>query len=229
MSGENADAAAGGTTGVPLETVLDEFREAVARSAGSALREARERSDVRTGKRPAFGIDGLDVELAVGVAIRLEPGDGDNEVLLDFRPPPDAPSRIRFRVQPLPVAALQEPYLYVRPVYDPSGTYARHEYEAEIRDEDDRPVSFAKLTVQITRADRERGQIHEFDLTADRSGSARFVVHTRDGQVELADGRTEPLPAKTARSWQIRVSCDDPLAESEPVVVYAPRRSGSGR
>ncbi|MDJ0770337.1 MAG: hypothetical protein QNJ12_16180 [Ilumatobacter sp.] len=223
------DRTGAGRFGVPLDKVLDEFREAVAKSAGTALREARERSDVRTGRRPAFGIDGLDVELAVGVDVRVEDGDGDNEVLLDFRPPADAPSHIRFRIQPLPVATLQEPYLYVRSVYDPAGTYARHEYEAEIRDEDDRPVSFANMTVRITRADRERGQIHEFDISADRSGSARFVVYTREGHVELEDGRTEPLPAKRARSWEIRVSCSDPVTESEPVIVNAPGRSGSGR
>jgi len=223
-----------GERSAPLADLLDDFREAVTEAAGRALRDAT--SAARGGSRPAYAVDGLDVELAVGIGWSKE-----DKVRVLFDPPPSAVSKVRFRVSALPVSAVHAPHLEVQRVYDPESTPGRHEFIVTVRDESNVPVNFAELSVSATRSDYEGGQVSGPALVrAGLDGSVRIVVNTiartvvvtgdAGGDGSPAGGTaTIPLPAKSAAGWFVAVECRTPPASERIEVRNSGRSQRRGR
>jgi hypothetical protein len=223
------DTEGGGDRSAPLADLLDDFREAVTEAAGRALRDAT--SAARGGSRPAYAVDGLDVELAVGIGWTKE-----DKVRVLFDPPPSAVSKVRFRVSALPVSAVHAPHLEVQRVYDPDATPGRHEFIVTVRDESNAAVNFAELSVSATRSDYEGGQVSgPAHVRAGLDGTVRIVVNTIDKTVTVTgdagdDGvatagtATIALPAKSAASWFVTVESRTPPA-SERIEVRSSARS----
>ena len=128
-------------------------------------------------------------------------------------------------MQPLAIDAVHTPHISITPVFDPEGRFGRHEFEVNIHDENNASIAHAPLTMRLVRSDRPNGQVHAVQLKADRFGIARVVVNTATSEVELPEGQTTQLPAKTARLWTMQFESLDPVVTSNTTDLYRPRRS----
>src|SRR5690349_12024152 len=93
--------------GVPLELFLTACQKSLARSVRSAQQLGKAENEFALGQRPLYTIDGIDMDVCVGLDISApRADDGGEHVLLDFHAPAETRSSIRFRVQSTPVELL---------------------------------------------------------------------------------------------------------------------------
>lgn len=207
-----------------LTDVLDAFRSSATRSAEAVARLVQDDSLAREGRRPVFGIEGLDIELRAGIT-------WDNDELhLDLGADPAAMSQIRFRVQPASVEVVQTPAIQIVELYDERGIFGLRRYEAVLTDEANRPISSALVKLKVRRADKERGQVKQIEMVTSAAGAVSFAIDTATQTVVLESMGIpdERLPVRSATSWRFWLESADPPARSIEITLHRTSRSSDG-
>jgi hypothetical protein len=169
----------------PLESFLVAAQKSLARSVQSAQQSAKADNEFALGERPAYVIEGLEMELSAGVHIggsdRVASGE---RVLLDFDAPGDVRSKIRFRIQSKPVELLTGAKLELANL-DPLGEDAPiARLRAWLVDDQGHPVRGHPVVLHFVRAGEKKEQPPVTVLT-DAAGRVDFFIDPAESSVKF--------------------------------------------
>jgi len=174
---------------VALETFLVACQKSLARSVRSAQQGGKADNQFGLGERPMYMIDGIDMEISVGVQVSSpRQTAGGEHVLLDFEAPADTRSKIRFRVQNKPVELVRGAKLELANL-DPLGVSAPvARMRAWLVDEDGRPVPNAAIEIHFARAGEATAK-SGISVVTDAAGRVDFFVEPMTNEVKIVGKR----------------------------------------
>jgi hypothetical protein len=176
--------------GIPLELFLSACQKSLARSVRSAQQSGKAENEFALGQRPIYMIDGIDMDVSVGlhVSVPRQDGGGGEHVLLDFRSPAETRSRIRFRVQSAPVELLKGAKLELANL-DPLGASAPvARMRAWLVDDHGRPVPGATIDLHFARAGEKTAK-QKIPMKTDSGGRVDFFVEPMTDEVKVVGDR----------------------------------------
>jgi hypothetical protein len=174
---------------VPLETFLVACQKSLARAVRSAQQSGKADNEFGLGERPVYMIEGIDIDVSVGVQVAApKQTSGGEHVLLDFQAPAEARSRIRFRVQSKPVELMRGAKLELSNL-DPMGGGPIARLRAWLVDDTGRPVPKAEVELHFARAGDKEPK-HVITAATDCAGRVDFFVEPDSNEVKVVGDRS---------------------------------------
>jgi len=200
-----AETRGGNDNPATLDEVMIAFQKSLARATQSAQDYADGETGFQTGQKVLYTVEGLDVELNVGLTPATTDGQDPDHVAVRFDAPDDSRSSLRFRVKPQPVDAGPEAPQAIRLVRGEPDDNGSLPIAALFVGQDDagQPTPLAKQSLQIfiTVNNKLHGPFSAKTLTAtqanpDRAGTLPILIQPGDanGEARIKVGtKTHPV------------------------------------
>jgi len=208
---------------VRLEEVLVAFQKALARTAQQTANEKEMDARFLAAERVLFGVDTLEVDLNVGMAVTDDPDDGF-VVGLDFAVDPERRSKVKFTVDPTPLEPISTTTIALVPL-TPTRDVGTVSFLGTVVGANGKPIPGANVSVYAQRSGVRGRRSRGLEVATDGGGRIRFDVDFGQQAILIAD-RTDlkrDLPAKdSATSWIVWVFSKELNAGSRRIDIWAP-------
>jgi hypothetical protein len=183
-------------SGEPPGVALDEFliscQKSLARTVQNAEQAGKSASEFATGQRAIYVIDELEFDLNAGLHAPVAGAEAQRDrVMLDFSAPPEARSRVKFRVATRPMETIAGARLEISMLTPPSGPNGLTQFRVWLVNSEGSPVPDHPVELYFARSGSKRRNLRKpIPTRTDVVGRVDFYVDVDDHTVKVAGDRT---------------------------------------